>query len=60
VAFRDWLSEHPSVTGRDLAEAGCVAPHAIRRAERPAWTEAADGPGDTSWVQSGVMGPALS
>ena len=27
VAFRDWLSEHPSVTGRDLAEAGFVAPH---------------------------------
>jgi 3-oxochol-4-en-24-oyl-CoA dehydrogenase len=27
VAFRDWLSEHPSVTGRDLAEAGYVAPH---------------------------------
>jgi alkylation response protein AidB-like acyl-CoA dehydrogenase len=26
-AFRDWLSQHPSVTGRDLAEAGYVAPH---------------------------------
>ncbi|HEX4217180.1 MAG TPA: acyl-CoA dehydrogenase family protein, partial [Acidimicrobiales bacterium] len=27
VTFREWLSDHPSVTSRDLAEAGYVAPH---------------------------------
>jgi alkylation response protein AidB-like acyl-CoA dehydrogenase len=27
VRLRQWLSEHPSPTGRDLAEAGYVAPH---------------------------------
>jgi alkylation response protein AidB-like acyl-CoA dehydrogenase len=26
-AVRDWLAEHPSPTGRQLAEAGLVAPH---------------------------------
>ncbi|HLT15485.1 MAG TPA: acyl-CoA dehydrogenase family protein, partial [Acidimicrobiales bacterium] len=27
VAVRAWLAEHPSPTGRQLAEAGYVAPH---------------------------------
>ena len=27
TAVRDWLAEHPSPSGRDLAEAGYVAPH---------------------------------
>ncbi|MHB8670935.1 MAG: acyl-CoA dehydrogenase family protein [Acidimicrobiales bacterium] len=27
LAVRSWLSEHPSPSGRDLAEAGLVAPH---------------------------------
>ncbi|MFM7068789.1 MAG: acyl-CoA dehydrogenase family protein, partial [Actinomycetes bacterium] len=26
-AVRDWLDEHPRPTGRELAEAGYVAPH---------------------------------
>ena len=27
LAVRSWLAEHPAPTGRDLAEAGYVAPH---------------------------------
>ncbi len=27
TAVRDWLADHPSPSGRDLAEAGLVAPH---------------------------------
>ena len=27
IAVREWLAEHPSPSGRDLAEAGYVAPH---------------------------------
>ena len=27
LAVRDWLADHPSPSGRDLAEAGYVAPH---------------------------------
>jgi len=27
VQVREWISEHPDATGRDLAEAGYVAPH---------------------------------
>jgi 3-oxochol-4-en-24-oyl-CoA dehydrogenase len=27
TAVRDWLAEHPSASGRELAEAGYVAPH---------------------------------
>ncbi len=26
-AVRGWLAEHPTPTGRELADAGCVAPH---------------------------------